>query len=133
MVGHCCENYWLNILQKIFYVDSTGKSFGINIKDSNNFVPIDVWNDYVNGIHRKTICECKNKNQLAKAEQIAKELGLVKNIDFGYVNDPCFTDLTPENEDGTCTVGIWFKPLPDEIAHKISKKFQLYRDEHHVV
>ena len=36
------------------------------------------------------------------------------------------TELTPENEDGTTLVGIWFKPLEDEIAHKISKKYHLY-------
>ena len=26
---------------------------------------------------------------------------------------------------------IWFKLLPDDVAHAISKKFQLYRDEFH--
>ena len=35
-------------------------------------------------------------------------------------------ELTPENEDGTTTVGIWFCPLPDEKAHAISKKYHLY-------
>ena len=93
-------------------------------------VPKDVWEKYVNGIFRKTICECRNLNQLKKAEAIALELGLKKNVDFGYINDRCFTDLTPENPDGTCTIGIWFRPLEDDIAHKISKKFQLYREEH---
>ena len=62
-----------------------------------------------------------------KAKTIAEELGLVEDVDFGVINDCCLTELTPENEDGTCTVGIWFKPLDDEIAHKISKKYQLYR------
>ena len=94
-------------------------------------VPKDIWNDYVNGIFTKTICECRNKNQLNKAKVIADELGLVEKVDYGYINDSCLTDLTPENEDGTCTVGMWFKPLPDEIAHKISRKFPLYRDEFH--
>jgi peptidyl-tRNA hydrolase len=92
-------------------------------------LPKDIWNDYVNSIFTKTICECRNKNQLSKAETIAKEIGLIEGLDYGYINDKCLTDLTPENEDGTCTVGIWFKPLEDEIAHKISKKFPLYRDE----
>ena len=63
-----------------------------------------------------------------KAKMIANELGLVEGTDFGEINDKCLTELTPENEDGTCTVGIWFKPLDDEIAHKISKKYQLYKD-----
>lgn len=93
-------------------------------------IPKDIWTEYVNGIFKKTICECRNLNQLKKAEAIALELGLKKDADFGYINDSCFTDLTPENPDGTCTVGIWFRPLEDDIAHKISKKFQLYREEH---
>ena len=92
-------------------------------------VPKDIWNEYVNGIFTKTVCECRNKNQLKKAEDIAVSLGLVNGVDFGYINDRCLTDLTPENDNGTCTVGMWFKPLPDDVAHVISKKFQLYRDK----
>lgn len=32
-----------------------------------------------------------------------------------------------ENGEGRCTVGIWFKPLQDDVAHSISKKYQLYK------
>lgn len=99
------------------------KTFSVEIK-----VQKDIWNEYVNGIFTKTICECRNLNQLKKAEQLAIENGLVKYEDYGFINDKCLTELKPENEDGTCTVGIWFKPLSDDIAHKISKKFPLYRD-----
>lgn len=100
-------------------------------------VPKDIWNDYVNGIFTKTICECKNLNQLKKVEiyinDVCLELGvkLVEGVDWGYINDKCLTDLTPENKNGTCTIGVWFRPLPDDIAHRISKKYQLYRDELH--
>ena len=59
---------------------------------------------------------------------LAKEQNLVEGLDYGFINDKCLTDLTPENEDGTTTIGIWFKPLPDEVAQAISKKFPLYRD-----
>ena len=87
----------------------------------------DIWDEYVNGIFTKTICECKNLNQLKnKIEPVVQELGLIEGLDWGYINDKCLTDLTPENPDGTCTVGAWFKPLPDEQAHLISKKFKLY-------
>lgn len=81
------------------------------------------------------------------------EMGLVENQDFGMINDACLTELTPEyvyrkvvkkncenleqffrlilssdeNGEGRCTVGIWFKPLKDEVAHSISKKYQLYK------
>ena len=91
-------------------------------------IPKDVWNGYVNDIFTKTVCECRNLNQLRKAEDLAKALGLEEGNDYGFIDDCCKTELTPENEDGTCTVGMWFKPLPDETAHEISKKFKLYRD-----
>lgn len=94
-------------------------------------IPKDVWNDYVMGIFTKTICEAKNLNHLMKVVDIAKELNLVENLDYGFIDDMCLTDLTPEftdeNGNGRCRVGIWFKPLDDETSHKLSKKYQLYK------
>ena len=88
----------------------------------------DIFEQYINGSFVKTICQAKNKNQLLKAKTMALELGLEEGTDFGEINDKCLTELTPENEDGTTLVGIWFKPLPDEVAHNISKKYHLYMD-----
>ena len=58
---------------------------------------------------------------------MAKEMELVENVDFGLIYDNCRTELTPEEPDGTTLAGIWFRPLPDEEAHKISRKYQLYQ------
>lgn len=88
----------------------------------------EIFDEYINGSFVKTICQARNKNHLLKAKSIATELGLIEGEDFGEINDCCLTELTPENEDGTTLVGIWFKPLPDEVAHKISKKYHLYMD-----
>ena len=93
-------------------------------------VPKSIWHDYVNGIFTKTICEARNlENMKNRVMPVVEELGLVEGVDYGYINDRCLTDLNPEHDDGTCTVGMWFRPLPDEDAHRISKKFQLYRDD----
>ena len=86
-----------------------------------------IYENYINGSFVKTICEAKNLSHLLKVVDKAKELGLRENIDYGLINDKCLTELTPENEDGTCTVGVWFKPLRDEDAHELSKKYQLYK------
>ena len=81
-------------------------------------------------IFTKTICEARNLDNMKKrALPVIEEIGLKEGVDWGYINDSCLTELKPENPNGTCTIGMWFKPLPDEDAHKISKKFQLYRDE----
>ena len=127
MIGHCAEAYWTNKLKHAYNVNNTASKQSVTITlDSSEM------NDYVLGIFTKTICEAKNLNQLMKVVDIATELGLVENEDYGFIDDCCLTDLTPEFTDengvGRCRIGIWFKPLPDEIAHKLSKKYQLYKD-----
>lgn len=87
--------------------------------------------DWFGGIFTKTICEAKNKNQLLKAKELAEELGMVENKDFFLIKDACNTELIPEEVDengiGRTLTCIGFKPLDDETAWSISKKFQLYK------
>jgi peptidyl-tRNA hydrolase len=125
-VAHCSEAFWTRLIKNNIEVISgpEGNMYRLN----SVFLDTDIVEKYICGIFTKTICEARNLNQLKKAENIANELGLIKGVDYDYINDKCLTELTPENEDGTCTVGIWFKPLNDDVAHKISKKFPLYRD-----
>ena len=91
----------------------------------------ETYEDWICGIFTKTICEAKNKNQLLKAVTIAQELGLKENEDYFLIKDACLTELEPEEVDengvGRVLTCIGFKPLDDETAHKISKKFQLYK------
>ena len=91
----------------------------------------DIYEGWLCDIFTKTICEAKNRNQLMKAVTIAEEMGLKEGTDFFLIKDNCLTELEPEEvgEDGigrtlTC---IGFRPLPDDIAHQISRKYQLYR------
>ena len=114
------RHLWLNF--------DTGdpESYEINIS-----FPIDVFEQWICGIFTKTICEAKNKNQLIKAVTMAEELGLKEGEDFFLIKDNCLTELEPEEigEDGigrtlTC---IGFSPLPDDMAHAISRKYQLYK------
>lgn len=127
MVAHCSEAYWTNLIKNSkckeeFHEDGHSYQFSVKIDG-------DVFDNYVNASFVKTLCEAKNLAHLKKVEIKAKELGLKECLDYGYINDRCLTELAPENEDGTCTVGIWFKPLPDEQAHYLSKKYQLYKGE----
>ena len=91
----------------------------------------DVYEQWIQGIFTKTICEARNWNHLMKAVTAAEELGLKESTDFFLIKDNCLTELEPEEigEDGigrtlTC---IGFRPLPDDVAHTISRKYQLYR------
>ena len=94
-------------------------------------IPEDVYEQWFCGIYTKTICEAKNRNHLLNAAAIAEDLGLKENVDFFLIMDNCLTELEPEEiyEKGvghtlTC---IGFRPLPDETAHAISRKYQLYK------
>lgn len=123
-VAHCAEAYWTHLMRANVELIE-----GVNCEDcyySKVIIPIDVFNQYINGSFVKTICAARNKNHLMKAKVMAEEIGLQEGIDFGLIWDNCYTELTPEEENGTTLTGIWFKPLPDEIAHSISKKYHLY-------
>ena len=91
----------------------------------------EIYNGWLYGAFTKTICEARNRNHLMKAATMAEELGLEEGKDFFLIRDCCLTELEPEevDEDGTgrTLTCIGFRPLPDEIAHAISMKYQLYR------
>ena len=112
-LGHCAEGFWTRALVR-------GANRQVDI-------PAGVFDGYVASSFVKTVCEARNKNHLLKAKAIAEEMKLIENVDFGLIYDNCRTELTPEEPDGTTLTGIWFRPLPDEEAHKISEKYQLYR------
>ena len=124
MVGHAAELYWIELLKRNFHErNDAAKQECCHID-----IDADAWDNDINGIYTKTICETRNLNTLLKAKTIAEGLGLRENDDYGFINDKCLTELKSENEDGTTTVGMWFAPLADDIAHQISKRFPLFGD-----
>ena len=136
-VAHCAEAYWTKLLIEHL---SNVSIFSQHIDDNFNItrenekaiinqmlIDKDIVDEYLKGEFTKTVCEARNKTHLLKAKTMAEILGLKEGEDFGLIYDACHTELTPEEEDGTTLTGIWFKHLPDELAHKISKKYQLYR------
>ena len=66
-----------------------------------------------------------------KAVTMAEEQGLREGVDYFLIKDNCLTELEPEEVDengvGRTLTCIGFRPLPDDIAHQISRKYQLYR------
>lgn len=90
-----------------------------------------LYEEWIDDIYTKTICAAKNRNHLLKAVTIAEELGLEEGKDFFLIKDCCLTELEPEELDengvGRTLTCIGFKPLPDDVAHQISKKYQLFK------
>ena len=127
-VAHCAEAYWLHIIgswEAVQLYHSKTARMG----DYRFTGDLDggIYENYVCGTITKTICEARNKGHLLKAKEKAEEMGLQEGVDFGLIRDLCLTELEPEDEDGRTTTGIWFRPLPDDTAHEISRKYQLYR------
>lgn len=86
----------------------------------------ETYENWMCGNYTKTICRAKNRNQLLRATDLAAELNLEEGKDYFLIRDMCFTELEPEDEDGTTLTCIGFRPLDDEVAHAISKKYHLY-------
>ena len=133
MVGHFAEAYWTNMLKNAEQAD-IGLVVGLKETKRIVSVPMDIWDNYVTGIFTKTICEAKSLTDLNKVKTYIDAINndptcgikLTEGIDYGFIRDNCLTELKPENPDGTTTIGVWFRPLPDAIAQRISKKYKLY-------
>ena len=121
-VSHCAEAYWTNKIKE-YAEPFCHYSYIV----SDLIIDEDIFKEYICGSFVKTICEAKNKNHLLKARDEALEYGFEEGRDFGLIYDNCLTELEPEEENGTTLTGIWFKPLPDDVSHIISKKYQLYK------
>lgn len=118
---HCAEAYWTRQMQNA-ELNAETDAYQIHLS-----IGKDIYDNYINDKFTKTVCSAKNKKNLLKAKKMADELGLIENIDYGMIYDACLTELVPEEENGTTLTCMWFRPLPDEISHAISKKYQLYR------
>lgn len=118
-VGHCAEAYWTRLIRENMVQSDAGYI-------STFTIPQNMCEQYLLGSFVKTICEARNKNHLLKAKAKAEEMGLVDGKDFGLIYDNCLTELVPEEPNGTTLTGIWFRPLDDETAHEISRKYHLY-------
>lgn len=131
-VAHGAEAYWTRMIEKFM---SEKRMIGMDENTNTilygytfyNSLPEGIVDEYLHGEFTKTICEARNKTHLLKAKNLAEFMGLKEGKDFGLIYDACHTELVPEEENGTTLTGIWFKPLPNETAHEISKKYQLYR------
>lgn len=138
---HQAEAYWTSMIREAAFPVEFREygNTGVSMAYENNqnythyqaeiVIPKNVFEEYMNDIFVKTVCQARNKNHLLKAKTMAENMDLIEGSDFGLIYDACLTELEPEEKDGTILTGIWFKPLPDDVAHSISKKYQLYKGD----
>lgn len=94
---------------------------------TNIDIDISLYENWFNGSFTKCVLEARNKTHLLKAKNMAEELGMVDGKDFFCIYDNCYTELEPEEEDGTTLTCIGFMPMDAEMIDKIGKKYQLYK------
>lgn len=61
----------------------------------------------------KVVCRAKNKDDLLRAVEAAKELGMEEYKDYFLIYDACRTELEKESPEGTLTC-IGFRPMEAE-------------------
>lgn len=69
----------------------------------------DLFHDWITGAETKVVCRAKNKDDLLRAVEAAKELGMEEYKDYFLIYDACRTEL--EKESPTC---IGFRPMEAE-------------------
>ena len=90
----------------------------------------DLYEEWIAGSFTKVVLEADNRNQLLKAVEMANDLGLKEDFDYFLIKDNCLTELQPEEFDrygvGRTLTCIGFKPMPDETADLMGKRYQLW-------
>ena len=124
-IGHCAEIYWLHMLDNSLNYQMLTDEYDSWMLS----LPRDIVEGYVRGSITKTVLQARNLNHLLKARKLAEDLGLKEGYDFGFVNDLCLTELTPDEGKDTCTTCFWTRPLPNDMAWQISRKYHLYMND----
>lgn len=103
-IADCDEIYWIKQLSREAHVDY--------YEDYNAIIniPKDMFEEYIKGFPKKTIRKAKNEAHLLKAKDKAINNGLCEDIDFGLIYD---------KKNKNCVIGIWFKPLHDELVQEL--------------
>lgn len=76
----------------------------------------------------KVVCRAKNKDDLLRAVEAAKELGMEEYKDYFLIYDACRTELEKESPEGTLTC-IGFRPMEAEEIRNINYTIKGYCGE----
>lgn len=82
----------------------------------------DLFHDWITGAETKVVCRAKNKDDLLRAVEAAKELGMEEYKDYFLIYDACRTELEKESPEGTLTC-IGFRPMEAEEIYTIKGYF----------
>lgn len=117
---------WM-FLPNIVKTDNEDEHYEVN----NLEISKEIWEGWLDPEHAsftKIVLGVKNKNQLCKVAEKAKEHGLIENRDFFCIHDEGRTELNDyRDEDGAIFTCIGFVPQEEERLKPVVGKLQVYK------
>lgn len=83
------------------------------VRERDVSLDTDLYHNWIIEAETKVVCRAKNKNDLLRAVEAAKELGMEEYKDYFLIYDACRTELEKESPEGTLTC-IGFRPMEAE-------------------
>lgn len=98
-VSHASMAFLTNPIKKnAEIVNSSEDESGYQYKSTLSF-DSELFEEWILGAFTKVVLGARNKNQLLKAIEMAKEQGMEEGKEFFLIKDNCYTELTPEEID----------------------------------
>lgn len=85
----------------------------------------ELYEQWIDGEYIQCIFQAKNKYQLLRVVDMAKELGMKEDEDYYLIYDKGNEELTQEDDNKILTC-IVFRPMDSDVIDKIGRKYQLY-------
>ena len=129
-VSHASMAFLTNPIKKnAEIVKSSEDGSGYQYKSTLSF-DSELFEEWILGAFTKVVLGARNKNQLLKAIEMAKEQGMEEGKEFFLIKDNCYTELTPEEIDeegvGRTLTCIGFRPMESDRIDIIGKKYHLF-------
>lgn len=129
-VSHASMAFLTNPIKKnAEIVNSSEDESGYQYKSTLSF-DSKLFEEWILGAFTKVVLGARNRNQLLKAIEMAKEQGMEEGKDFFLIKDNCYTELTPEEIDeegiGRTLTCIGFRPMESDEIDIIGKKYHMF-------
>ena len=87
----------------------------------------DLFEEWLSECFGKIVLAVDGKDEFNAVIEAAKRQGFVEGKDYFVIRDRCYTELTPENDDGTCSTCIGFRPMDRKVIEPVVGNLPLFR------
>lgn len=126
--AHASLAYFMKLLEESHvYCGEEGE--WLNPSEYHLIVDIDenLYDKWIEEDYGKVVLAVDGRDELDAVIDRANENNLSEGYDYFVIKDNCYTELEPDNEDGTCTTCIGFRPMPKEDMEPVVGNLPLFR------